>query len=568
MIAAILLVLSITLLATATIADDHFLNTICSRRNYYYENSTYQANIELLTTMLLKNASSTPSPCTMGSVGAVPDNVYGLFLCRGDVGASDCRDCAAPAVQDAQQQCLNVNIFDKDVAVFYEHCLFRFSDQDFLDHVNPLSKDDVIIMSDMMPVFPGWDPNNTESTTIITDIIKVLLQETAKQAAYNSSWRFATGLMDVNSTFPSLYSLMQCTTDLTPSHCWECLKSISKMAIDEFAGKQGGRVLAVRCNLRCRMWRFLVIVMVVLLLPSAFCFTVSFRFFTRRREGSQNDAKMDVKEDEALIWGLGATSSEFTVYDFSKVVEATGNFSEENKLGQGGFGTVYKDETRRASLDWTKRLAIIEGIAQGLLYLHKHSRLRVIHRDLKASNILLDNEMNPKISDFGLAKIFSINDTERNTERIVGTYGYMAPEYASEGLFSIKSDVFSFGVLVLEIVSGKRTSSFHGYGDFINLLGHAWQLWNDGLCIQLMDSSLVTECHTLEMMKCITIVLLCVQENAADRPTMSDVVAMLSSQSMTLPEPKHPAYFYIRMGHEEVSTVSANDVTVSALDGR
>jgi len=114
------------------------------------------------------------------------------------------------------------------------------------------------------------------------------------------------------------------------------------------------------------------------------------------------------------------------------------------------------DENRRALLDWFKLLVIIEGIAHGLLYLHKHSRLRVIHRDLKPSNILLDSEMNPKISDFGLAKIFSSNNPDGNaTRRVVGTYGYMAPEYASEGLFSIKSDVFSFGVIILEILSGK-----------------------------------------------------------------------------------------------------------------
>ncbi|CAO2144442.1 unnamed protein product [Urochloa humidicola] len=231
------------------------------------------------------------------------------------------------------------------------------------------------------------------------------------------------------------------------------------------------------------------------------------------------------------------------------------------------------DETRRALLDWTKRLAIIEGIAQGLLYLHKHSRLRVIHRDLKASNILLDSDMNPKISDFGLARIFGTNDSEGNTRRIAGTFGYMAPEYALGGIFSIKSDVFSFGVIILEIVSGKRTSSFHEYEDFINLLGHAWQLWKDGLWLQLVDPSLDAKRHAPEMLRCINIALLCVQENASDRPTMSDVIAMLSSETKTLLEPKRPAYFHVRVNAEEESSTvavpcSVNDVTVSALDGR
>ncbi|CAL4979684.1 unnamed protein product [Urochloa decumbens] len=374
------------------------------------------------------------------------------------------------------------------------------------------------------------------------------------------------------------------------------------------------------------------------------CGIVSFKFIKRHRKGkgSQEKGKMNVKEEGgAIVWALGM-SSEFMVYDFLQVLEATNNFSEENKLGQGGFGPVYKgrfhdgleiavkrlashsgqgfrefqneieliaklqhtnlvrllgcssrgderlliyeympnksldfyifDERQRVLLEWNKRLAIIEGIAQGILYLHKHSRLRVIHRDLKASNILLDCEMNPKISDFGLAKIFNLNDAEGNTKRIVGTYGYMAPEYASEGLFSIKSDVFSFGVLTLEIISGKRASSSHQYGEFINLLGHAWQFWIDGLWLQLVDTSLGAECHTIQIMRCINIALLCVQENAVDRPTMSEVVAMLYSDSMAVPEPKHPAYFHVRVGIEEASSVDetsgVNDITISSLRGR
>ncbi|CAN6231218.1 unnamed protein product [Urochloa humidicola] len=382
----------------------------------------------------------------------------------------------------------------------------------------------------------------------------------------------------------------------------------------------------------------LVTLVVAPILALFICGIVSFKFIKRRIKGKgKTKAK---EEDEALVWVAG--SSEFMVYDFLQVLEATNNFSEENKLGQGGFGPVYKgqfqdgleiavkrlsshsgqgfrefkneieliaklqhtnlvrllgccsqgderlliyeympnksldfyifDEIQRALVDWNKRLAIIEGISQGILYLHKHSRLRVIHRDLKASNILLDREMNPKISDFGLAKIFSLTDTEGNTKRIVGTYGYMAPEYASEGLFSVKSDVFSFGVLILEVISGKKTSSFHRYGEFINLLGHAWQLWKDGLWLQLIDTSVGGECHTLQIGRCINIALLCVQENAVDRPNMSEVVAMLTSDTMALPEPKHPAYFHVRVGIEETSDVvepsSTADVTISALHGR
>jgi len=353
-------------------------------------------------------------------------------------------------------------------------------------------------------------------------------------------------------------------------------------------------------------------------------------------------SELNMHRGEEIVWDIEGSNPEFTFYEFSQVLEATNNFSVENKLGQGGFGPVYKgqfpdgldiavkrlashsgqgltefknevqliaklqhrnlvrllgccsqgeekmliyeyllnksldffifDETRRTLLNWDRRLVIIEGIAQGLLYLHKHSRLRVIHRDVKASNILLDSEMNPKISDFGLAKMFSSNDIEGNTQRVVGTFGYMAPEYASEGLFSTKSDVFSFGVLTLEIITGKRNSGFHKHGSFLNLLGYAWHLWQERRWFALVDSSLAANGCTSEMMRCINIALLCVQENATDRPSMSDVVAMLSSKSVALPEPKHPGYFHVRVAKEEAFTTaepySASDETVSMAYGR
>nr|XP_051199714.1 G-type lectin S-receptor-like serine/threonine-protein kinase SRK [Lolium perenne] len=180
--------------------------------------------------------------------------------------------------------------------------------------------------------------------------------------------------------------------------------------------------------------------------------------------------------------------------------------------------------------------------------------------------------MNPKISDFGLAKIFCSDNTEGDTtRRVVGTYGYMAPEYASQGHFSIKSDVFSFGVLVLEILSGKRNFGNHQCGAYINLLGYAWQLFKEGRWIELVDAPLLP-IHSTEVMRCFNIALLCVQENAVDRPTMLDVAAMLSSKTMVLSEPKHPAYFNLSVGNEEATLAtqpySASSLTISIITGR
>ncbi|CAI8583413.1 unnamed protein product [Vicia faba] len=202
------------------------------------------------------------------------------------------------------------------------------------------------------------------------------------------------------------------------------------------------------------------------------------------------------------------------------------------------------DPIRKAQLNWQKRYEIIKGIARGLLYLHEDSRLRIIHRDIKASNILLDNDMNPKISDFGLARLFVIDQSQGNTKRIVGTYGYMAPEYAINGLFSVKSDVFSFGVLVLEIISGHKNSANIRHGNDIEyLLSFAWKSWREGKSSNIIDPSL-KNFSSNEIMRCIHIGLLCIQEDAADRPTMAAVALMLNSYSLSLTVPLKPAYFY------------------------
>uniref|UniRef100_A0A7N2LJS0 non-specific serine/threonine protein kinase n=1 Tax=Quercus lobata TaxID=97700 RepID=A0A7N2LJS0_QUELO len=298
----------------------------------------------------------------------------------------------------------------------------------------------------------------------------------------------------------------------------------------------------------------------------------------------------------------GRKGHDVSVFSYECIMAATNNFSLESKLGEGGFGPVYRllgccifgeermliyeympnkslnyflfDSNRRKLLDWKKRFSIIEGIAQGLIYLHKYSRLKVIHRDLKASNILLDESMNPKISDFGMARIFKQNELEANTNRIVGTYGYMSPEYAMEGVFSIKSDVYSFGVLMLEILSGRRSNSFYHADHVLNLVGYAWDLWQEGEGLELVDLTIRDSCVEYQVLRCIHVSLLCVEDSAVDRPTTSDMLSMLTNESTQLPLPKKPAFSIGKKAIEantpnnELEIHTVNGLSISDIDAR
>ncbi|CDO99670.1 unnamed protein product [Coffea canephora] len=365
---------------------------------------------------------------------------------------------------------------------------------------------------------------------------------------------------------------------------------------------------------------------------------------SEKKKGTLRDTSQDdIQESPASA----NESLEIPVIDFNRIKIATDNFSEANKLGEGGFGAVYKgrledgqqiavkrlsrhsgqgmeefknevvlisklqhrnlvrllgcciqgeektvileylknksldkflfDRTKRLELNWEKRFNIIQGIARGLLYLHRDSCLRIIHRDLKASNILLDDDMNPKISDFGLARTFQVTQELANTRRVVGTFGYMSPEYAMGGVFSEKSDVYSFGVLLLEIVSSKKNTGFGYHEKHISLLGYAWQLWNECKAPELLDESLTNSCTPSEVMRCIRVGLLCVQDHPTDRPTMANAVLMLSSSEseIELPQPREPTFTFQSLLESDncqsgisLCNDSINEVSVSMVEGR
>ncbi|XP_073148700.1 probable LRR receptor-like serine/threonine-protein kinase At1g56140 [Henckelia pumila] len=329
-------------------------------------------------------------------------------------------------------------------------------------------------------------------------------------------------------------------------------------------------------------------------------------------------------EDEEL---LGIDTRPYT-FSYTELKTATDDFSPVNKLGEGGFGPVYKGTladgrevavkqlsvgshqgksqfvaeiatisavqhrnlvklygcciegnkrllvyeylenksldqllfgigTKSLYLDWPTRYDICLGVARGLTYLHEESRLKIVHRDVKASNILLDHDLTPKISDFGLAKLYDDKQTHIST-RVAGTIGYLAPEYAMRGHLTEKADVFSFGVVALEIISGRPNSDSSLEIDKIYLLEWAWSLHESDKEIELVDPSL----HIFnpdEVRTIIGVALLCTQASPGLRPSMSRVVAMLSGDVEVPSVATKPSYLTDWKFNDETTFVSDTD---------
>ncbi|KAL9252960.1 Cysteine-rich receptor-like protein [Drosera capensis] len=576
------------------------LCTQASEQNY----STYISNF----VTMMENMSNQIQTLryAVAHSGSGPDASYGFVQCYGDLFSVDCVLCFAE-IRTVTPQCFPA----VGGRLFLDGCFMRADNYSFYEEYQ--GPEDRVLCGKNTRKDPAFQDSVTRAVT---------------QAAENAATRrgYARAMVPAAGIkHETAYVLANCWETLSIDSCQACLLNAS-IAIQGCLPSSEGRALKTGCFMRYSDFDFLneeprsskgtmiavaasiagfVVVLIMGAAVGAYLWNV--RLTKKKRRGSSpGDAENSVTflHDSSLN------------FKYSTLERATRSFSEENKLGQGGFGTVYKgtladgreiavkrllfnnrhrvadfcnevniisslehknlvrllgcscsgpesllvyeylpnksldqhifDPIKGKMLSWPKRCNIIIGTAEGLFYLHENTNVKIIHRDIKASNILLDSRLHPKIADFGLARIFE-EDRSHISTAIAGTFGYLAPEYLAHGQLSDKADVYSFGVLVLEIITGKRNNGVKAQDTLETLVTTVWGHYQNGKAEELLDSNLMPQDHDRshflqEVLRVMHIGLLCTQESPTLRPSMTRTLQMLKTRDADLPAPTCPPF--------------------------
>ncbi|KAL5537505.1 hypothetical protein UlMin_045602 [Ulmus minor] len=529
------------------------------------------------------------------------DPVYALAQCRDYLSTADCVACFAAAAAQIRN-CSSAN----GARVIFDGCFLRYESNGFFDQTT-------------LPGNVGIcgkraiSQNAAAFTSAVGEMLLDLQVATPKINGFFAAVEKKSDVNNVGGGNVTVYGVAQCVETATQSGCESCLK-VAYANLQSCLPDAQGRAVDAGCFLRYSNASFFAANQTINLAPflnngssskkaiiggviggvgALLLLLVGFLVWFKRSRKSQARSRGDI---------LGATELQGPVnYKHKDLKLATKNFSEQNKLGEGGFGDVYKGTLkngkivavkrlaigpsqrgkaefesevklisnvhhrnlirllgcsnkgpelllvyeymanssldrflfgeRRGFLKWKQRYDIIMGTAKGLAYLHEEFHVCIIHRDIKTSNILLDDDFLPKIADFGLARLLPEDRTHLST-RFAGTLGYTAPEYAIHGQLSEKADTYSYGVVVLEILSGQKGSEIREddpVGEY--LLQRAWKLYENNNHLDLIDESLEPNEYEAEIVKkIIEIALMCMQSSPAARPTMSEVVVLLKTK--------------------------------------
>ncbi|KAJ7970810.1 Protein kinase family protein [Quillaja saponaria] len=532
--------------------------------------------------------------------GEPPDRLYLFSQCMDDLSEEDCSSCFDTIITRF------LGCFPSTGGrVYSDGCFIRAENYSFFqDNIGP---DDLKRCSDSI-----------EKTTVYANMAINVINEMAMRAPDNE------GFIVMEEKLPSglaVYGLANCWKTLDREMCSSCLANAASSAISCLPSIEG-RVLNAGCFLRYSDYEFSngaetintkdTVLAYISYITGAIAISslaILIGYFVGKNAYRLISLPSKRKVLETNFSALNR-SFPFMQFKYSTLEKATDHFKESCKLGQGGYGEVYKgtlpdgreiaikrlfisgngradevynemdiisraqhknlvrflgccfttadsfliyeflvnrsldcilfDPEKKQQLDWPKRREIIIGTAEGLEFLHKHSHVRIIHRDIKASNILLDLKHRPKIADFGLSRFYSCDKNPINTA-IAGTLGYMAPEYLAEGRLTEKVDVYSFGVLVLETISGVQNNKFQPADTFETLVAHAWKHFQWNTVPEIIDESMEAK-DIEEIIRIVQVGLLCTQESPSLRPSMTRVTKMLKQKDHELPEPSKPPF--------------------------